>query len=452
MASKHLQKPNKAAKKKKHQASSPPNPAEKGLREVLPPTPEKEKKAKPEKKPKEKKAKKLPAPTSAADFRLEQTEEEKRLRKELRISRKDSIGALITFAAAMILFAATMVIWSYQDSFNTDDLILSTITAAVAEDEYVFDAGSGQVFASTGQGLAVANSTGFELLDSAGSVAASKLLQMTSPTIAACDSFAIFYDLGGTNIAAADFEGNLREMSVEGDILSVTISSGGYTAVTTECTGYRALVTVYDAEFSPVYQWYSSSAWVISACVSPDNRNLAVLSYTASGSEVRLFSLSETEQKAAFSVSDKVLLDVHWFSSERLCAYTSGQVFFFDSSGHWFDTYSFADQYLIACATGGDGFITFALSPYLAGTTAVLVSLDSLGKVLGTADIQSEIISLTADSTEILTLCADGAILYSSSLAEKGRITGLPGFKYGLIRARGEALLIASNYAEVYKF
>ena len=35
---------------------------------------------------------------------------------------------------------------------------------------------------------------------------------------------------------------------------------------------------------------------------------------------------------------------------------------------------------------------------------------------------------------------------------EKGRLNGLPGFKYAMLRSRGEALLIASNYAEVYKF
>ena len=430
MASKHLKKPNKHLKKPENTGPAVP-----------PPVPQ----------PRQKEAE-LPKPAPKVDFRPALTEEDRKARKARRLSRRDALGAIITFIAAVILFAATIVIWFYQDSFNSDDLVLSTVTAAVAEDEYVFDAGSGQVFASAGQGLAVANSTGFELLSPDGSVAASKLLQMDSPTIAACDSYAVFYDLGGTNIAAADFEGMIRELSVEGNILSVTVSTGGYMTITTEATGYRAMVTVCNAELDPVYKWYSSSAWVISAHVSPDNRKLAVLSYTASGSEVRLFSLSQENQLAAFSVADKVLLDVHWFSPDQLCAYTTEQVFFFNDDGQWLDTYSFAGQYLIGCAPGGSGFITFALSPYRAGTTSVLVSLDQSGRLLGTADIESEIVSLSASGEEVLTLCADGAILYSNTLSEKGRITGLPGFKYGLLRTRGEALLIASNYAEVYKF
>ena len=72
--------------------------------------------------------------------------------------------------------------------------------------------------------------------------------------------------------------------------------------------------------------------------------------------------------------------------------------------------------------------------------------------MLGTANVQSEIVCLTASNLEIMVLCSDGAILYNNSLAEKGRLNGLPGFKYGLLRSRGEALLIASNYAEVYTF
>lgn len=430
MSSKHLKKPNKDKARAKPAAK-----------------PEEPKKPK---KP-EKAAEKAPVSKKVA-FRPARTEEEKQSRKAARLSRRDTVGAIVTLAAAIILFVATVVIWFYQDSFHENDRILSTVTAAVAEDEYIFDAGSGQAFASAGQGLAVANSTGFELLNSAGSVIASKLMQMDEPAVATCDSYAVFYDIGGTNIAAAWFDGSIQTLSVEGDILSATVSEGGYLAVTTKATGYRALVTVYNAELSPVYQWYSSSAWVISASVSPDNRRLAVLSYTASGSEVRLFSLSETEQKAAFSVAEKVLLDLHWFSSSRLCAYTADQVFFFNADGQWQDTYSFSDQYLIGCADGGDGFIAFALSPYRAGTTSVLVSLDENGRVLGTADLQSGIISMTASGSEALVLCADGAYLFSETLSEKGQLTGLPGFKYGLLRSRGEALLIASNYAEVYKF
>ncbi len=323
---------------------------------------------------------------------------------------------------------------------------------AVAKEEYILDSGAGHVFATAGSGLAAATSSGLELMDGDGHVSVSHLFQMSTPAIAANDAFAVFYDLGGTNMAVASFDGSVRELTPAGDIISVTVSDGGFITVTTSSTGYRGLVTVYSDQLEPIYEWYSSSAWIISGEVSPDGRQLAVLSYTFSGSEVRFFNLTKTDQLAAFSVSDTVLLDLHWLTQNQLCAYSTEQAFFFSDKGQWSNTYDFAGQYLTGCTFDGEGFAAFALSPYRAGTTSRLVSLDANGKLLGNTEIQSEIVSLTAGGSEVLVLCPDGAILLSSSLAEKGQLAGLTGFKYGLLRSRGEALLVSSNYAEVYSF
>ena len=385
-------------------------------------------------------------------FRRERVKEEPSREEGGAFSQRDATGALIALVAALVLLAATVVVYVYRDSFSPDGMILSVDTAAAPKDEYVFDAGSGEAFAAAGQGLAVANSSGLELLDGTGTAVTSKLMQMENPTAAGCDDFAVFYDLGGTQMAVARFDGTVEELAVAGNIISATVSEGGFIAVTTEYTGRRALVTVYGHDLDEVYQWYSSSAWVLSAHVSPDGRKMAVLSYTVSGSEVRFFDLSREESQGTFSVTDTVLLDVHWFSDQRLCALSGEQVFFFDAKGEWQNTYAFAGQYLVGYTFDGPNCAAFALSPYRAGTTATLVSLDPTGVELGTAEVDSGIVCLTASDLEIMVLCSDGAILYNSSLAEKGRLTGLPGFKYALLRSRGEALLIASNYAEVYTF
>ena len=367
------------------------------------------------------------------------------------ISRQDFRKAAFSLFAAIVLFVSCVLVWLYRDRFDADRLmILSTDKIAEAKAEYVFDAGSAQVFSPAGSGLAAAASTGFQLMDADGGIAVSHLFKMETPAIAAGEDFVVFYDIGTPSMAVAYFNGAVSELTAPGNIISVTVSDGGYVSVTTDCTGYRGLITVYDPRLEPVYEWYSSSAWVISGVVSPDNRLLAALSYTASGSEVRFFSLTSTEQQAAFSVSDTVLLDVHWMTQSQLCAYSTEQAIFFNSRGVWSDTYSFDGQYLTDCSFDGEGFAVFALSRYRAGSAATLVSLDANGRVLGTAEIVSEIVSLTASGTEALVLCPDGVILLSSSLAEKGQLAGLTGFKYALLRDRSEALLVSSNYAELY--
>lgn len=370
---------------------------------------------------------------------------------EQRISRKDRIRVILGLTVVVLLVAAAAVLYYYRDSFGDDPLALLTQKTPVADAEYIFDTSSGQCFASAGSGFAVATSSSLELLDENGQVAASRLMQMATPAIAACSQYAVFYDIGGLNIAVASFDGTVRELTPAGTIFSATVTEAGYLCVTTECAGYRGMVTVYDPSLDPIYEWYSSSAWIISAEVSPDGRSLAVVSYTFSGSEIRLFDMNKTSQKAAFSVSDTVLLDTHWFSAGQLCAYSTEQAFFFDSDGVWTNTYGFDGKFLIGCSFG-EGFVVFALSQYRAGTTCTLVSCDMNGRELGTAELQSELISLEAAGTETLVLCPDSAMLFSSSLSQKGTISGLVGFKYGLLRSRGEALLISSGYAEVHTF
>lgn len=377
-------------------------------------------------------------------FRREET-------AEARLSRRDRRRAVAALVLALALLAACAGIWLYRDSFSADGLVLSPERSESPE-EYVFESGAGQVFAPVGSGLAAATTSGLELIAENGRLAASRLISMDAPAIAASRDRAVFYDLGGETVAAAFFDGTVEELEVTGSVLSASATENGYLCVAMECPGYRALVRVYDPSLSPVYEWYSASAYVLSAAVSPDGERLAVLSYTTDRSEVRLFSLDREEQLAAFAVSDTVLLDVQWLSGSQLCAYSSGEAYFFDENGQWLDTYGFGERYLTGCAFGGAGCVTFSLSPYRAGTTAELVSLDSDGTLLGTAEVQSEILSLTARDTEILVLCPDSAVLYSSSLTEKGRLTGLAGFKYGLLQSRGKALLISSNYAELHTF
>ncbi|MBR2717620.1 MAG: hypothetical protein IKD79_07805, partial [Oscillospiraceae bacterium] len=257
------------------------------------------------------------------------------------LSRQDFRKAAFTFLLAVILFAACIIVWLYRDRFDPEKLILSAESAAVAKEEYVFDGGTGQIFAVAGRGLASANTSGLMLMDETGAITVSHLFQMSNPAIAACRDFAVYYDLGGTSITAAYFDGSIRDMTPAGKITSVTVSSGGYVCVTTDSTGYRGLVTVYSPTLEPVYEWYSSSAWVLSAVVSPDGKTMAVLCYTASGSEVRFFNLTRTDELAAFSVSNTVLLDVAWFTDTQLCAYSTDQAFFFSSRGQWTNTYSF---------------------------------------------------------------------------------------------------------------
>ena len=368
------------------------------------------------------------------------------------LSRADRIRLIAGGILALLFLAGTAAVWLLRDRFGPDDRSRHSTEPAELAGTYTYEAAGDQSFACLGSALVAARGSGFELLDENGQRAAARVTAMQTPVISAGEDYAAVYDLGGKNLFWLGADGSIREQSFDGDILLAEVSPSGHCAVICRETGYNALVSVWDPEHREIYRWYAGSAWPLGAALSPDGKTLAVLCVSGSGSEVKFFALDQESQKAAFSVSDTVLLDLHWFSNHELCAYSDERALFFSADGAWSATYDFGGKYLSGCAKGGDGFISFALSLYRSGSASTLVSLDAGGRVLGERETDSQLLSMQARDSELLVLCAGGATLYSPSLSEKGRADNLSGFKQAILRSKGEALLLAAGFAEIYKF
>ena len=380
---------------------------------------------------------------------MNKSSEQNRIQRE---QRKTAVAAVL----ALILLMAAALVWHYRDRFSRDRLVTVVQTLSGSEYEgseaFTYDSGSNQIFARCGEGLAIATGSGFELLDGDGLPVAGKITGLESPAVTTGDDRAVFYSIGSSTLYVADMDGTVSSLEADGPVISADLSDSGHLTVVCETSGYRAAVCVYDSALFLSYRWSSASAWVSDARVSPDGRRLAVLSYTAEGSEVRLFLLSRDELINTFSVSGKVLFRLHWFSGSALCCFDSSEVLFFSSSGQWTGTYGFGDLYLTDLCTDGSGFVCLALSPYLSGSSGTLVTLNASGDELGTAAYDSELLSLTAYGSEVAELCSDGLTLRSSSLNEKAHTSDTAGFRRVYLRARGEALLVGPTSAEVFRF
>lgn len=367
-----------------------------------------------------------------------------------RLSRADRIRLIVGGILALVFLAGAATSFLWRDRFATESLR----RPAQGENtgSYTYEASDRQRFACLGGGLLCAGTAGFCLQDSEGSVLAQTVTAMSEPAVSVCESYAAVYDPGGSTLWLVEADGRQQRLDFDGGILLAEVSDGGYMTVIGRETGYRGLVRVYGPDHRELYRWYAGSAWPISARMSPNGRTLAVLCVSSDGSEIKFFDLDSEVQQAAFSVSDTVLLDLHWFSDTELCSFSSEGVLFFSAEGSWSGTYDFGGNYLVGCAQGGSGFIAFALSPFRSGTAATVVTLDAGGRVLGQRDTDTQILSMHAKDGELLVLCAGSAALYSPSLSEKGRAGELTGFKQAIIRSKGEAVFLASGFAEVYKF
>ncbi len=319
-------------------------------------------------------------------------------------------------------------------------------------DPFTFESGSRQVCAPVGNGLALASTNGIQLLDSGGSTAAKQVYSMKTPALTVCDTKAAAYDVGGTGICTVDMKGNVTQTVSDDPIISAAMNENGWLTVCTQASGYKGRATVYNADGQAVYQWNSGEGYLLKAEVSPGGKYLAALCAGESGGAVHLFALSSEKEQGAFTTPNELLTDMHWLTENRVCVLSQSRCAVIDRTGEQKGNYDFAGLYLTDYSFGGDGFAVLMLGKYRTGGTGTLMSVGSDGKLMGQAEIASELISITAHKKYVAALCSDGVKLFTQSMSLAGSGENTAGVKSAVPRLKGDVLLVSSYYAEIRSF
>ncbi|MCM1149451.1 MAG: DUF5711 family protein [Butyricicoccus sp.] len=367
--------------------------------------------------------------------------------KKLHILRS-TLAMLTTIALA----AAGLLAFIYRDYLSEEGLrsIFRGDPAAPAGEPFTYENGSSQTFALAGDGLAVASGSGIQLLNEGGVEVFSQVTSMENPAVSASRQLSLFYDLGGSTCVAAGFDGEGKTLDAGKSIISASVNASGYFTVISEESGSRGLVHVYGSDCRELYRWYAGTGWPIKAEVSPDNRRLAVLCVTGEGSAIVFFRLDSVDEQARLTCPGKLLFDLRFMGSDRVCAIGEDMALFAGADGAEVSRYDFAGQYLTAYDFGS-GFAALLISPYRTGE-GTLVTLDADGKVLGSAEPEGEIIALSAAERKLLAVTAGGMSLYSQALELQDSMETLITAKAALLRPRGDVLLLSSYFAQLYSF
>ena len=352
---------------------------------------------------------------------------------------------LLAIGIALAILVGAVAVFLLRDKIGA---ALGGKSAEDGSEPWTFETGSSQCFAPAGNGLAVASSTGLQLLNGSGQVVCRHVCPLSTPAVAACDSYAVAWDIGGDTLVTADTQGKSSTLTPEGAVISATVNSSGYLAVTTEKAGYKGMVTVYDSSFTAVYQWYSGEGYPLTAQVSPSGTRLMVLTVGESGGAVHIFALSSETEKATFTAPGELLLDAGWLADGSICALGEERAVFLDKDGQQTGQYSYEGAYLSQYSLAGDGYATLALAKYLSGSASLVVTVEPDGKVTGTLAPESELKDLTASGRQVAALWSDGAARYSQSLSQQGRTDQTQGARGVLLTAKGEAILLYSSNAE----
>lgn len=366
----------------------------------------------------------------------------------------------LAYAIVLVLMAVIGVsAFLIADNISFDSLYRRFTYLGLGRDEsgVVSDIGfvshSRNAFAEYDDGLVIATVGGVELYSTSGESLYSESLVLTQPVVKAGDTMSIVYDLGGTSLLAFNDSGKVGLLELEAPILDASVNDSGWIALTTQESGYRALVTVYDHELSERYRFHSASKYVSLARVSPDCRSVTMAALGQDDSrfitQLLTYRLDSEDLYSSYTVSDQLILSMEYISDDIICAVCDDQLLFV-TGNTMSGSFGYGGSYIRDVSISDQGFVSMVLSKYEAGTRCRVVTISQDGNILGSIDYNDEILSLSSAGKYVAVLTSGQVNVYDKTMKPISSSIKLAGIRSTIIRSDGSAYLIYNDHASLF--
>lgn len=367
------------------------------------------------------------------------------------------IATLIVLAVALCLVAVV----AFRDSLNLDSvkrwftyrtLIRNDSGRA---DSFIYDGDLTDTFAVLDGDLLVCSANTISLYSGSGTQYINESVSMDNPVVNTNGSLAVVYDAGGSSLYILGQRALVWSADDLESILSARLNRNGQLTVVTQTSGYRGMVTVYDASYAPVMSVNLSSAFVMDAALSDDGHTLAIFTAGQSGGtfattlELDTLDYSDGEYQPDLTcpLGGGVVLEVRhtatgvWALGDRGLTVT----------GHDGSTsgVSWADRHLRRYTLSGDGFAAALLGRYRTGSQSELWVVDEAGQ-RRTLSLNEQVMSISAAGRYLAVLTGDRLDIYTSELELYASLEGTQGARVVLLMEDGSAILISADAAGYY--
>ena len=371
---------------------------------------------------------------------------------------KKSKKRFLWLALVTLLALIAVVLSVLYDRGEFDGLRRRLLYAKAQKDEngcaqlYRYASDQSGSFASLDGSLASVSMHQVSVLDETGKTVYEQTVKFQSPVLVRSASRAAAYDVGGTSVYVLTAKGLACQVDTSGEILAVALNKDGYLTVTSNESGCKAAVRVYDASGQPVFAYRSADRFIMTAALSDDSRTLAAVTMGQSSgvftSYVVFYRINSESALTTTALTGSLVYDLIPMGS-RFCAVMEEQLCFLDDSGEVRAAYSCGSDYLrrVDC---GDGYAALLLGRYRNGTQHRLVTVDSDGQVMASLDVDGEVLSMSAAGRYIAVLFSDRMVIYDKTLAECARLDAVSEVRQVLMRADGSAVLAGSTAASLY--
>lgn len=376
---------------------------------------------------------------------------------------KKRTGKLLGFIGrlAALIVTIALVVGAVYLVVNRDRISIDSIRRAIA-----YRTGSSQIaqnitysgningsFAAFEDGLLVCTPTQLQFYDRSGELIVNEKVDLEQPVMEVKGDYALIYDAGGTALYLIHNEQLVRSYSPAKNqqILSARVHADGWLTIVEQATGYKAAVTVYNANFQPVVTENISSSFITDAILSPDKKTLALVSIgeASAGFESVLifFNVSDGAERSRCNLGGDVVLDMDWEKEQLWVAGEYGAYSIVDEAISASATES--SRYLQGLSLGGDGFVALFYSKYQGGSTGSLTLLRGDG-TSATIGLTEEVLHVSAAGDYLAVLTPSQLTVYRSDLTVYASAENTWSARRVLMREDGSALLVSNERASLY--
>ncbi|MCD7927306.1 MAG: DUF5711 family protein [Oscillospiraceae bacterium] len=371
------------------------------------------------------------------------------------------LAGLVTLALAL----GAIFLVSNHDQWNLDTL-KRRITYRTLErsdtgqaESFSISGSSSDLHCALGDDLLVCASQGVWLYSAGGVCYVDDTVSLSTPAVEVCGDTAAVYDLGGDAVYLYSDRTQVGALTeLDGSILSVRLNSKGWMAVTTQDSGYKAIVTIYDSELTQRSAVRLSTSFVVDAVVTEDCGSLAVVTVgqedTAFESALALYELSSgLEAGVYYDLSPSSILSLG--NNLILDLFSGGPTYLVGDSALaiWEDktvnTWSYQDLHLRDYAVSSQ-LAAILVSKYQSGNQTQLYLIDSSGESTGSLSLDEQVLSLSAAGRYVAVLTANRLDIYTKDLSLYASLEGTENARTAVMRSDGSVFLIRSDSAQLY--
>ncbi len=376
--------------------------------------------------------------------------------------RPNPLARLLVLLLTLALILGAIVLVVNRDRFNLDALKrwytyrnLSKSDGGTPE-PFAYQSGPSLTLTACGGDLLCVSQTGVRLYSPSGVAYVDDAFAMDNPACQVSGKSAVVYDASGSELRVYKDRTQVFELSEAGTtILNARLNDTGYLAVVSRSSGYKGVVSVYDEACRPRMDLMLSSAYVLDAVVSPDNRSLMVLT---AGQENRFFSstlsvYSLTGQDsqdpvptAAWTLGGDLPLELVW-DSRGVRVLTQYAALAADGSLEQTGSYQWPQRYLRRCSLLVDDAFAVLTGKYRSGSQTTLEIVDRAGEVTASLEETRPILSMSAAGRYIGVLTGQELNIYTRDLNLYATVPNDGSATHVVMLADGSAYLATQDTA-----